>query len=253
MGGRDHEREGAGREPRPSRIHWLLCTRAQLPRELDWLGPAEHAVLQTLRLPKRRADWLLGRWAAKQVLARCLDGAPTSLSAIQVLAAADGAPDAYLRDARVPPTVSISHSGDVGLAVAATSDVPLGCDVERVEARSPAFVRDYFTPAEAELVEAVPAEGRPLLATLLWSARESALKVRREGLRADTRSVEVQLEPAAESSARGRFRISPVAGAALRGCWWRSGDYLCTVAAALAADPPEWRAPEESPAWTLPA
>ena len=247
----DGTREGAGREPRPARIHWLLCTRAQLPGELDWLAPVERAVLDTLRLPKRRGDWLLGRWTAKQVLARCLAELPTSLAGIRVLAAADGAPEAHLVGARGQPSLSISHSGELGFAVAATTGIPVGCDVERIEPRTPVFVRDYFTAAEAALVQAAAPASRDLLATLLWSATESALKVRREGLRADTRSVEVRLS-AADGSARGRFTATPSDGTVLRGCWWRSGEYVCTVAAPLAADPPEWLAPDASPAWTVP-
>jgi phosphopantetheinyl transferase len=60
-----------------------------------------------------------------------------------------------------------------------------------VEPRSDAFIGDYFTPREQALVAHSTPHDRHALATLLWSAKESALKSLQEGLRLDTRSVEV--------------------------------------------------------------
>jgi 4'-phosphopantetheinyl transferase len=60
-----------------------------------------------------------------------------------------------------------------------------------IEARSHAFVADYFTAKEQARVARAPAQDRNRLVTLLWSAKESALKALRAGLRLDTRSVSV--------------------------------------------------------------
>jgi 4'-phosphopantetheinyl transferase len=73
-----------------------------------------------------------------------------------------------------------------------SSDIDLGCDLEKIEPHSDAFVSDYFTSNEQRWIEQVPAADRLTLIPILWSAKESALKVLRIGLRADTRSVEVQ-------------------------------------------------------------
>ena len=62
-----------------------------------------------------------------------------------------------------------------------------------IEARSEAFLRDYFTIEEQELVAETPEDDRCRLLALLWSAKESALKALREGLRIDTRSLAVTL------------------------------------------------------------
>ena len=57
-----------------------------------------------------------------------------------------------------------------------------------------AFVADYFTPAEQALAHRAPSERDwQRVTNLIWSAKESALKVLRTGLRRDTRSVEVTL------------------------------------------------------------
>ncbi len=240
----------------PARACWVICARADVPPGDAWLGEAERSVLARLRVFKRRNDFRLGRWAAKQALARSLveRGAMLAPADIQVLAAPDGAPEALVLGGYAGASVSLSHSGDAGFAVACAPPLPIGCDIERIEPRTPEFVRDYFTAAEAGLVEAAPPDARAFLATLLWSAKESALKLRREGLRADTRSIAVAFEGegALAGVPHGRFSAVPAGGTApLLGCWWRAGEQVCTVVAAVRSEPPEWSAPEASGTWTL--
>ncbi len=212
--------------------HWAVRSQAEVPPGTDWLAPAERAVFARLRLPKRRADWRVGRWAAKQALAECLRqaGVLPRLADIVVLAAQDGAPEAQIAGTRLKLGVSLSHSGGLGFAVAGTDSVPLGCDIERVEPRSPGFVHDYFTAEEAAFIQRSPPATRPFLATLLWSAKESALKVRRQGLRADTRSVEVHLAGGhgGHFGALSLRCTEPVA--TLHGCWWVADGFVHTIA-----------------------
>jgi 4'-phosphopantetheinyl transferase len=61
-----------------------------------------------------------------------------------------------------------------------------------VEARSPAFVEDYFSADEQALIADISLPERSLLLALLWSAKESALKALRVGLRLDTRCMSVK-------------------------------------------------------------
>ena len=88
------------------------------------------------------------------------------------------------------------------MAPPTTSDAAVhtvGADIEHVEPRDPAFVRDFFTTGEAERVWRCPAKQRDTLVTVLWSAKEAVLKVLRLGLTVDTRRVELRhvvgLEP----------------------------------------------------------
>lgn len=68
----------------------------------------------------------------------------------------------------------------------------MGCDLELIEARIPGFVGDFFTATEQRLIDSRPAgDERDMAANLVWSAKESALKVLRTGLRRDTRTLEV--------------------------------------------------------------
>jgi hypothetical protein len=50
-------------------VHWLEQTKADVPPQNDWLSPAETALLNAMRFAKRRTDWRLGRWTAKNAVA----------------------------------------------------------------------------------------------------------------------------------------------------------------------------------------
>ena len=208
---------------------WLTRSTADVPAGDDWLSDRERAVLAGLRIARRRADWRLGRWTAKAALAPHLHAEP---SRIEILAAADGAPEAWLDGAPAPFSVSLSHRA--GRAVAAVVSAPgrVGCDLERIEPRSPAFVREWLTPAEQARLDGLSGPARDRLANLLWSAREAAAKVRREGLRLDVRHATVEL--AASSAGDGEWRAFWVLwpdAPATPGWWMAEPDWVLTVAA----------------------
>jgi 4'-phosphopantetheinyl transferase len=172
-------------------VYWLEQTEADVPGENDWLSARELGQLSALRFAKRRLDWQLGRWAAKHALAVCLR-LPfdyPSLANIELRPAPSGAPEVFLANEPAPVTVSISHRAGIAVCAVALSGGALGCDLEAIEQRSDAFVQDYFTYEERGLLAQTPEDDRPLLLTLLWSAKESALKALRVGLRVDTRCV----------------------------------------------------------------
>lgn len=233
----------------PPRIAWLLQSGADLPADDVWLAPAERETQDRLRLPPRRAQWRLGRWTAKVALARWLDLPRGAFARLELRVAADGAPEPWADGAPLPMVLSLSHCGEQGLVALADAPLALGADLERVEARSAAFVRDYFTATEQRwLAAAALAGGAEALAeraTLLWSAKESALKALRTGLRRDTRSVEVTVTPSAPA-ARGSAPAAAEGAAAawaplavhdlegarqLNGAWRRSGEQVLTVVA----------------------
>jgi len=146
--------------------------------------------LGELRFAKRRDDWLLGRWAAKSVLASELD--LEDLSRVEVLADDDGAPCAYTGGRRTDLCVSISHSGGTGLCAVARNSAALGCDLERMVPRSAEMVRDFFTIEERQWLRSYSPVRRIMLDNLVWTAKEATLKLLRTGLRRDTRDVLVQ-------------------------------------------------------------
>ncbi|MFN3981906.1 MAG: 4'-phosphopantetheinyl transferase family protein [Caldilinea sp.] len=109
-------------------IHWLLQSLDDCPETLRgdatpaWLSAAEQARLHSFKVEKRRRDWLLGRWTAKNLVQRYVaqrTGETPKLATIFIGADADGAPyvSCKLRGAkgenRLPVSLSISHSHGV--------------------------------------------------------------------------------------------------------------------------------------------
>ncbi len=188
-------------------VQLAFATPAELPDDDDWLSAREIAVVQGLKVAKRALDWKLGRWAAKKLARRArlrdgLDGphairAGTPTAAVEILAAADGAPLLWIDGRPAACSLSISHSHRLAMAALADSAAAVGCDLERVEPRSPAFIETFLTAAEADRVALAPAGERPLIANAIWAAKEAVLKSTRDGLRKDTRAVQIEFGPAA--------------------------------------------------------
>ena len=85
-------------------------------------------------------------------------------------------PKLWVIRAPVPRSISLGDRAGFGLCALAGPGVRLGCDLERVERRSEAFVADYFTECERALWLRAPRAERSRLANLVWSAKESAVK-----------------------------------------------------------------------------
>ncbi len=220
-------------------VYWLTRADSDLPTDAAWLTPAEIAVVSRFTMPKRERDWLLGRWTAKQALAAWpgLNNRLLSPDRLEIRAAADGAPEAFVSGEPLPLSLSISHSSGRALC-AILGGGNVGCDLEKVEERSELFVLDYFTRREQALVAALPKVDRPLYENLIWSAKESALKALRVGLKADTHSVEVNLSISGMEGGWRRLEVRRVEDGTMFEGWWRRDDGFVIT---LAAPPPRQR------------
>jgi 4'-phosphopantetheinyl transferase len=214
-------------------IHWLEQGASDMPMGDWWLSESERARLDALRFPKRRADWRLGRWTAKCAVSGYLDlsRSPEALAGIELRPAPSGAPEVFRYGRPAPLAVSLSHSRNTGLCVVTQAGVEVGCDLETVEARAPAFLTDYFTDDERRLVARMPVAGRDRLVTLLWTAKESVLKALGCGLRLDTRSVNANPSDFLQARDEGWHRVSATetSGRTFDGWWRDSGDLVRTV------------------------
>jgi 4'-phosphopantetheinyl transferase len=196
-------------------IHWLLQSLDDCPEIAGAKAPAgllcvqEQKRLGTLKIEKRRRDWLLGRWTAKHLVQGYLsatEGSAPALSSIRITNEEDGSPFCELLDAgagvqRLPVTLSISHSRGHSLCALcrqseeASVTWSLGCDIEWIEHREQSFVNNFFTAQEIRTVMATPVEQRDMRVTAIWSAKEAVLKSMRTGLRIDTRRLNCQFGP----------------------------------------------------------
>lgn len=221
-------------------VFWHEQVESDVPESDAWLSGREVARLAGLRIPKRRADWRLGRWTAKQAVARCLELPFESqqLALIEIRAAPSGAPEVFVEDHHADLSISLSHRSGVAACAISSAHSTLGCDLETVEPRSDAFIADYFT-ADEQLLLAQTGAVRLTLIALFWSAKESALKALGIGLRADTRSVSVN-HPSQTALSHGWASWTPLtakctSGSLLHGWWRGEGELVRTL---LATPPP---------------
>ncbi len=219
--------------------YWLEQTEADVPAGNQWLSVGERSRLAGMRFDKRRRDWRLGRWTAKRLAASCLN-LPTdvqSLGDIEIRAAPSGAPELFLFNQNTAVSLSLSHRAGKALCVLGLSGERLGCDLELIESRDDSFVTVFFTPNERRLIDAAFADQRPLLATLLWSAKESVLKALRVGLRWDTTLLDVSSSDVPrpdDSPQNAHVRWFPLVvrctdGPILRGRWRCANGMVRTV------------------------
>jgi len=236
-------------------VYWLEQTDADVPAENDWLSANEAICLNAMRFAKRRADWRLGRWTAKRALSTLLNApvAPEGFRKTEIRPAPSGAPEVLIGGRPASVTISLSHRSGMAICAVARSVVELGCDLEVAEPRSDAFLADYLTIDEQALVARATAADRNQLLALLWSAKESALKALRTGLRLDTRCVNVQpfvaplhvhgwspltVRYTADGSPEHDSAEQHSAEQVFHG-WWRAADKIVqTVVAAPVPDPP---------------
>ena len=218
-------------------IVWHACGMAEVPIDDRWMDDVERNRFAAMRYPKRLTEARLGRWTAKNTVALAFGREPTmhALSDIRVRNAPDGAPELYVDDIHQPYVIAMTDRADWAVSALREGPERIGCDLELVEPRSRRFVEEYFTTTE---VDAVEAGDHDLMANLIWSAKESSLKVLRTGLRRDTRTVEVVAEPG-DGRTWTPLVVDVDGGVERHHGWWRRfGAFVLTVAAAVPVDPP---------------
>ncbi|GIV65025.1 MAG: hypothetical protein KatS3mg046_285 [Bellilinea sp.] len=206
--------------------------------DTSWLSHEEQRFLETIRFPKRRSEWLSGRWTAKRMLLSVVPAlAGKTMAEISVENHHHGYPLVKVGGEPLTGCLSISHRSErAAAAYTANEGIWIGIDLEWIEERHPAFLQDYFTGEEIEWVISAPTEAQAGRTTLLWSAKEAALKALRLGLAVDTHLI--QVFPGMATNL-GDWRILeyrsnlPEEGHRLIGWWQQRGNYMVTLAVQL--------------------
>jgi 4'-phosphopantetheinyl transferase len=187
-----------------------------------------------MRFTKRRTEYLLRRWAGKQAVAQVLGmpREPGSLARVQVLNHETGAPYALVDGAPVAAAISLTDRAGWALCAVLPGGPGIGCDLEVAEPRSGAFVTDFLTTPEQEYVDALAGAERDTAANVVWSAKESGLKLLGTGLRRDSRSVEVRAEPGPAAGGWAPLSVEVDHRRRLAGWWCREGAFVLTVVTA---------------------
>lgn len=214
-------------------VYVLEQREEDVPESNDWLGVRERDHVRTLNFLKRRTEWRLGRWTAKCAIAALQDIPldPDLLATIEICPAPSGAPRLFLHGVPASVTISLSHRTGMAACALTSTAVRLGCDLEVIEPHSAAFIADYFTVEEQDLIERVASSERCRLVAMLWSAKESALKALEEGLRRDTRSVAVQPTNLSVGESWSSLQVKSVEGDIFYGWWRQIGAMVQTVVA----------------------
>jgi 4'-phosphopantetheinyl transferase len=214
----------------------------------SYLTPDELERLQQLRFPKRRAEWMQGRYTTKYLLQHS-DPRFASLPAnqVQVKNEPEGMP--YLERLapleRLPLQISISHREHLAFCALSHAGMGgLGADIELIEPRPSGFLEDFFTTNEFDLGMSYNEHQRDIWFTLVWSLKEAALKALGKGLRLDTRCVEItRLEesPRRLTTAETGWQKANLTyltdSSTLWAAWWRKqGSMVYTLAAILQKD-----------------
>jgi phosphopantetheinyl transferase len=160
----------------------------------DLLSPREERLLAGLGFVPRRRKWLMGRAAAKRLVRDMLAGEAMPDRQISVLNQPSGEPFVLIEGTGGwGRAISISHRSEIGMAAAPLDESErIGADLETIEPRDPALVRQFYTDGEAQIVEAAGSD-RDEIVSRIWSAKEAVLKLLGLGLRIDTRGVLVNL------------------------------------------------------------
>lgn len=148
-----------------------------------FLAEEERHRFYEFRYQKRKREWLGGRIAAKLAVAEYLLSKSatdeTNWQAWQIIPDTNGKPNVISTPNREsnPPHVSISHSGDLAIALAAP--LPCGIDIQKKTATVERVQNRFADPKELSIMNRNPnfaGMDETTKLTLLWAAKEAVRK-----------------------------------------------------------------------------
>jgi 4'-phosphopantetheinyl transferase len=182
-------------EPGEVRVYYAEASRlieesGGVDRAVAWLQAAEPERFARYRFEADRAMFLAGRILARTLVGRALGVAP---EAWRWHEGPHGRPEIDSPDATL--RFNLSHSA--GLLVCALADArEVGVDVEHL-ARPPIdrkMIHRYLSPAEAEDVEAQPADQWQDRFLVYWTLKEAYLKARGLGVSVPLSEITFELD-----------------------------------------------------------
>jgi malonyl CoA-acyl carrier protein transacylase/phosphopantetheinyl transferase (holo-ACP synthase) len=152
---------------------------------------------------RRKAEWLLGRVAAKDAVCRLLarrGAGEFAAREVVVRAEADGRPTALMAGGAEFPAgrlcLSIAHTAATAAALAGIVEegepLGVGIDIESAQRAVTHLEAEAFAASEAVLLAAAPAGGRGPWLLRGWCAKEAAAKAAGTGLLGDPRQVRIE-------------------------------------------------------------
>lgn len=143
-----------------------------LPPSREVLTAKEQLYYETLRVPKRRSEWLGGRVALKKLIAKA---EKVNLKQVEVLPNLEGKPTITVNGNSWEYAFSITHSHGVAVAAIDLQADFIGIDLEKIEHRIDAWKTGFFHQDE------LTGDGDDFL-TALWTQKEAVVKLLGTGL-----------------------------------------------------------------------
>jgi phosphopantetheine--protein transferase-like protein len=180
------------------------------PGYCSLLSTRELACLNSMRVKKRRLDFLSGRIAGKHAVKRLLAArngvrpdtgtGELRLSDIEIRRTVTGAPRVFINDSPEMVRVSISHSPRFAVSAVCSGEEyrGIGIDIEKIERRDESILAVAFRMQEIKAMrERADKDGKSLddCITHYWSLKEAALKSMGIGLNVDLKDIEIVEEP----------------------------------------------------------
>ena len=159
---------------------YLIVKTKDVPKAEDFLTPFELKRYKQFTVEKRAREWLAGRYALKKLATEFFN---LPLKKMQVKNDKSGVPVLQAEGGN-HLTVSISHSGEYAAAAISMIGGLIGVDVEKIEPRSEAWVKEYFDKEEILALE-------PAYLTELWAKKEAVLKLLKIGLTVPATDVKI--------------------------------------------------------------
>ena len=153
-----------------------------LPPAESVLNAAELAFYKTLKLPKRKTEWLGGRLALKKLLCAYVGGALMDFTILAQNGVGKPTITAGGKALKIP--FSLTHSNGFAVAALAPDVQVIGIDLEVIAPRISAWKADFFDPAE------LAREDDEFL-TRLWTQKEALVKLLGSGLTINSLDVRV--------------------------------------------------------------
>ena len=138
---------------------------SKVPPTEEFLTKREMETYKTFKVEKRKKEWLGGRYALKTL---ACDFFSFDIKYMEVANLPSGQPILLAPGGNKLP-VSITHSGPYAAAAIDITGHSIGIDIECIEQRSQAWVKQYFDKRE------ISSKSAPFL-TELWAKKEAVLK-----------------------------------------------------------------------------
>lgn len=161
----------------------------ELFKQTDLLHPEEKTYFETLKFDRRKKSYLLGRITGKQAVSKLLIK-EQAIDSFSIQFGVFCFPVVkYIQHQNIQ--VSITHCGNLGVALAYPEEHPLGIDVEKIDVDKVETMKISIVDKEYDLISSCSLdiiEG----SAFIWTIKEALSKVLKTGLTLDFKILEIE-------------------------------------------------------------